>query len=103
MDENKAISYEEQIRSKLYLEIHELIKKSSALDDTRAKQVNREVQQLLIENHSNPEITAEKTLNQIYDIFINNAIFVGPNKDFIHQKMKLMKKEMAKSTFYSLE
>lgn len=101
MDENKEMSFEEQIVSKLYLEIHKLIKRASALDDTTAQQINREVQQLLIEKHSSTDITAEETLNKIYDIFINNAIFAGPNEDFIQLKMKLMRKEM--NTIYRLK
>ena len=98
MDENKERSYGEQIVSKLYLEIHELIKRASALDDTKAQKINREVQQLLIEKHSSKDITAEETLNKIYDIFINDAIFVGPNEDYTQLKMKL-----AKSTFFHLK
>ena len=103
MDENTKMSPEEQIISKLYLEIHELIKRASALDDTCAQQINRKVQQLLIEKHSNPTITAEETLNKIYDIFINNGIFTGPNENFIQLKMKLRKKEMANNPYHIIE
>lgn len=103
MDENKEMSLEEQILNKLYLEIHELIKRASSLDDTKAEQINREVQQLLIEKYSNPKITAEETLNKIYDIFISNAIFVGPNEDFVQLKMKLMENELIKSSYFFLK
>ena len=100
MDENKEMSYGEQIVNRLYLDIQELIKRASALDDTRAQKVNREVQQLLVEKHANPEITAEETLDKIYDVFISNAMFVGPNEDFIQLKMKLMQDDLVKQSYF---
>ena len=103
MDENKEMNYGEQVINQLYLEIHELIKRASALDDTRAKAINREVQQILIEKHSNPTISAEETLNRIYDVFINNAIFVGPNEDFMQLKIQLGKREMLKKSLSLLD
>ena len=100
MKENKELSYGEQIVNRLYLDIQELIKRASALDDTRAQKVNREVQQLLVEKHANPEMTAEETLNKIYDVFISNAMFVGPNEDFIQLKMKLMQDDLVKQSYF---
>lgn len=102
MVENKERSFGEQIVNQLYLDIQELVKRAAALDDTRAQKVNREVQQLLIEKHSNPKMTAEETLDKIYDIFIKNAIFVGPNEDFLQLKMKLMQEETVKNSYFVL-